>query len=88
MDLLAKHNVNVYLYGSAARGEDVESSDIDLLLIGKLDKSTIVKELNKISKKIKKEIKFQIFSRQEWSLMARNDPAFYERVEKDKVKLV
>lgn len=38
-------------------------------------------------KKINKGIRVKIFSKQEWSLMAKKDPAFYERVEKDKVKL-
>ena len=87
LDLSEKYDVNTYLYGSSARGENVESSDIDLLVIGRPDKSKLTKELNDISTKIKRKIKPQIFSKQEWSLMARKDPAFYERVEKDKVEL-
>ncbi|MBU5537401.1 MAG: nucleotidyltransferase domain-containing protein [Candidatus Aenigmatarchaeota archaeon] len=34
-------NVRVFLYGSTARGEDVEESDIDLLIIGKQSKEII-----------------------------------------------
>lgn len=86
-ELSQKHNSDIYLYGSTARGENVENSDIDLLVIGSPDKIALVKDINNISQKINKEIKMQIFSKQEWSLMARKDPAFYERVEKDKVKL-
>jgi len=86
-EISEKYSSFFYVYGSSARGENVETSDIDLLIIGKPDKSGLTKDINNFSEKIKKEIKTQIFSEQEWSLMARKDPAFYERIEKDKVKL-
>jgi len=86
-NLAQKFNSESYLYGSSARGEDVEESDIDILIIGKVKKEEIIKEIEKLSSKIKKEIKTEIFSDVEWSQMARKDPAFYERVEKDKIKL-
>ncbi len=86
-ELSKKYGISIYLYGSSARGEDVEKSDVDLLVIGKPDKASLARETGKIAERIKKEIKTQIFSQQEWSLMARKDSAFYERVEKDKVKL-
>jgi predicted nucleotidyltransferase len=86
-DLAAKNNLKAYLYGSAARGEDVEDSDIDILIIGKIKKEEIINEIKKISEKIRKKIKIEIFTEQGWSEMARKDPAFYERVEKDKIEL-
>lgn len=86
-ELSKKYNIALYIYGSCARGENVEKSDIDLLIIGKADKGSIINDVKGTSEKINREIKPQIFSKQEWSLMARKDPAFYERVEKDKVQL-
>ncbi len=86
-ELSNKYNVEIYLYGSCARGEDTKESDIDIMVIGTIDKPLFLNEIKNLSEKIGKEIKAQIFSKQEWSLMARKDPAFYERVEKDKVKL-
>lgn len=86
-ELSKKYYVDIYLYGSTARGEDVEQSDIDLLVISNLNASVLVKDIKELSEKIKKEINIKVFSKQEWSLMARKDPAFYERVEKDKVKM-
>lgn len=77
----------IYLYGSAARGEDVEKSDIDLIIIGNAKKVQLIEEIETISGKIGKNVKIQIFSYSEWSAFARKDPAFYERVEKDKVLL-
>ncbi|UZE93869.1 MAG: nucleotidyltransferase domain-containing protein [Candidatus Pacearchaeota archaeon] len=86
-DLSTKFNVKAYLYGSAARGEDVEDSDLDILIIGKIKREQIIRDINKIASSINRPIKIQIFSQQEWSQIARKDSAFYERVEKDKIKL-
>ena len=82
-----KHNSIVYLYGSAARGEDAEDSDIDILLIGKVNREDIIRDINRISEKIQRNINVQIFSPLEWAQMAKKDAAFYERVEKDKAEL-
>jgi len=72
----------VYLYGSAARGEGLEDSDLDILTIGR-DRAII----NRV-KAIDERIKVSFFTPLEWARMAREDPAFYERVERDKVRLV
>lgn len=80
-------NAEAYLFGSSARGEYLESSDIDLLIIGKVHRNEIIEKIEKIEKKIKRKINVQIFTPQDWSMMAKKDPAFYERVEKDKIKL-
>ncbi len=79
------HNCEIFLYGSAARGEDVEESDFDLLVIG--DKKKIVSDIKKYEEKIKKKFNIQFFNKQDWALMERRDKAFYERVEKDKIKI-
>jgi predicted nucleotidyltransferase len=84
---LKKIGTEVYLYGSAARGENREDSDIDLLIIGKTSRTEIIKDIDSLSNKIKKTVSFKIFSPVEWSAVAKNDPAFYERVEKDKVQI-
>lgn len=83
--LSEKYSVQVYLYGSAARGEDVESSDIDILIIGKIKKDEIMPEIQKQSSTLKKPIRIQIFTPLEWAQIVEKDRAFYERVEKDKI---
>jgi len=85
-DIVAE-DAQMYLYGSSARGEDVEDSDMDILIIGKIRKEQIIQKINELSEKIRRKIKVEIFSPQEWSQMAKKDPAFYERVEKDKIEL-
>ncbi len=78
----------VYLFGSAARGEDTEKSDIDLLIIGdKVPQNAVMAITGPVEKDMGKKITFHIFTRLEWSQTARKDKAFYERVEKDRIRL-
>ena len=81
-------DAEIYLYGSSARGEDTEKSDIDLLLISKLKRNQVVDAIDLISKKINRKISFKIFNSIEWSMMQNKDKAYYERVEKDKLRLI
>ena len=83
-----KYDIKLYLYGSAARGEDNEESDVDLLVIGKIRKEQLFGDINKVSRSIERNIKISIFTQLDWSQMARKDPAFYERIEKDRKELV
>lgn len=85
LKLSQKHGLEAYLFGSAARGEDQEESDIDILIIGNIKKEKIIGEIGKEAKKLGKNIKLQVFNKLEWSEMIEKDKAFYERVEKDKI---
>ncbi len=72
----------LYLYGSVARGDDVEESDVDILVIGK--EREVVERIKAISERIK----VSFFTPLEWARAAREDPAFYERVDRDRMRLV
>jgi predicted nucleotidyltransferase len=79
----------IFLYGSFARGEDVEDSDFDVLSIAtREEQDEITTNLRKIGDKYKKKISIAYFTRNDWMKMKVEDPAFYERVEKDKIRLV
>ncbi len=80
--------LEIYLYGSAARGEDTEKSDLDILVIGDIELSKLEKQFSSIRKNSEKEIKLTVFSRRDWIRIAKRDPAFYQRIEKDKIKIV
>lgn len=77
----------VYLYGSCARGDYSADSDIDLLIIGKAKRSEVIHDIDSLERKTGRKVAFNIFTAFEWSRMAKQDKAFYERVEKDKVRL-
>ncbi len=77
----------IFLYGSSARGEYREESDVDILVIGSQNRS-ITDVFRKAENVLKRRIKPSFYTELEWSRMQREDPAFYERVEKDKVRLL
>ncbi len=85
---LTLKGVEAYLYGSAARGEDTEKSDIDILIIGKIERKKLV-EFAEIAKKImKREVKPIILTPLEYSNLIRKDRIFYDNVEKSKIRLI
>ena len=87
-DIKKPENSEVYLYGSCARGDYSTDSDMDLLIIGKARRTEIIRDMESLERKMGRKISFNIFTDLEWSKMAKQDKAFYERVEKDKVRLV
>ncbi|MEA3343712.1 MAG: nucleotidyltransferase domain-containing protein [archaeon] len=80
--------LKLYLYGSAARGEDDENSDWDILIIGDAKTSELEAKLYPIRKESEKEIKLTIFTKREWLNLHKKDPAFFERLEKDRIELL
>ena len=87
-EIASKLECEVYIFGSAARGEDTESSDIDLLIIGdRVAGNAVNAELASLEKLIERKITFQIFTKLEWAQAARKDKPFYERGEKDKIRV-
>jgi predicted nucleotidyltransferase len=80
-------DAEIYLFGSAARGEDSEDSDIDLLVIGKIDDATRSSLRSSIMEKMGKEVNFVVYSRAQYSDLYRNDKAFYDSIERDKIRL-
>jgi predicted nucleotidyltransferase len=79
------HECEVYLFGSTARGEDNEKSDIDLLVITNEEKEVIAGLLAKIRIKNLKPV---IFTPMDYVHLYKADRAFYERIEKDRIRLV
>jgi len=64
---------SIILFGSMARGEDDENSDVDLLVIGQRKKL----DLSKFEKKVGREIRAIVMRWGEWRIKAKEDKAFY-----------
>lgn len=77
--------VEVYLFGSAARGEDTEKSDIDLLVLGGREKRRDRALLNALGGP---KVKVNFFTPVEFAMLSRKDRAFYDSMERDKVRLL
>ena len=81
------HGFELFLYGSTARGEDKEDSDIDLLVIGD-NSSALNKTADELSEKLGREIKLHYCTQLDYSKLAKDDAPFYQRVEADKIRIV
>jgi predicted nucleotidyltransferase len=81
-------DAEIYLFGSAARGEDNEDSDIDLLIIGQIDDNTLVELKESVKDKMKKDVNIIAYPRAGYSDLYRSDKAFFDNIEKDKTKLL
>ncbi len=64
-----------YLYGSFARNQQDAVSDIDLLLIGSPTGESLAEAIDKLERRLGREINYTVFSREEFnSRRARRDP--------------
>ena len=70
---------SLMLFGSAAKGIDENTSDIDLVIVGK-DKAEISEVIRKFQRKFKRELSPHIFTSLEWKKQKTNNKAFYQDV--------
>lgn len=59
------------IYGSFARGEETENSDIDLLVIGSVDEEKLVPIIGSIEKKIGREVNYILWTAAEFEKRAK-----------------
>ncbi len=78
----------LYLFGSAASGDDVEESDIDILVIGKSDRGELFRAIDDCSGVLRRKMSPIVMSPLDYSRLARKDKNFYENIEKSKIRLV
>jgi len=53
-----------FIYGSFAKGEEREGNDIDLLIIGKVDKDKLIGEIGKLERKLQREINYAVYGKE------------------------
>jgi predicted nucleotidyltransferase len=78
----------LYLFGSAARGEDDPLSDIDVLIIGKVDDRTVVELSEKIRSATDRTVNPIVKDPLEYSRLARTDKVFYENLQRDRIRII
>lgn len=79
IDFLKNNLANVtsiILFGSIAKGEDSDESDVDILIIGKQKHLS----LNEFQNKLGKKITLHFFSWSEWNSKAKEDHPFYYEI--------
>ena len=84
-------NVEIYLFGSAARGEDYENSDIDILIVANGNKDLLSKLKEEIKDRLtislNREVNPIVYAPIEYSNLYNKEKAFYDSIEKDKVRV-
>jgi predicted nucleotidyltransferase len=81
-------DTEIYLFGSTARGDDDEDSDIDLLLIGEADNAKLANVKDAVANTMNREVNLVSYTRAQYSSLYRENKSFYDNVEKDKIRLL
>jgi len=59
------------VYGSFARGEESESSDVDILIVGNVDEEQILKAISRIEERAGREINYILWSEHDFKKRAK-----------------
>jgi len=78
-----------FIYGSFAKQEENAKSDIDLFIVGKINESKFLREINKLEGVLKREINYIIFTRDELKKKLKDkDPFIMDLLKNSKIFLV
>lgn len=72
-----------FIYGSFARGEEKEKSDIDLIVIGKIDKNALIKIVSDLEKTLSRKINYVTMTVAEFGKRINSRDPFLTNVLKD-----
>ncbi|AFC99012.1 putative nucleotidyltransferase [Methanocella conradii HZ254] len=81
-------NIEIYLFGSAARGEDTENSDIDLLIIADTDKSVLNELIERLKTNMEREVNPIVYTPIGYANLYNTEKAFYESIERYKIRVL
>lgn len=80
---------SAFIYGSFAKNEQRDTSDIDLFILGSVNESSIIKALNPIEKKVQREINYTVYSIKEYrSKKLSKDPFIKDVLKCPKIFLI
>jgi len=65
-----------FIYGSFAKQEENAKSDIDVLIIGKIDDSVLIGEVRKLESTLQREINYSLITRDEFKKKAKEKGSF------------
>jgi len=73
-----------FIYGSFAKREEREDSDIDLLIIGKIDEDKLIEEVGKLERKLQREINYAIYEKEDFKKKKEEGNSFILDISKEK----
>ena len=73
-----------FIYGSFAKGEEREDSDIDLLIIGEVNEDKLIEEIGKLERKLQREINYAIYEKEDFKKKKKEGNPFILDISKEK----
>lgn len=77
-----------FIYGSYAKSAENYLSDIDLIVIGNIDEDALIKELDKMEKKIGREVNYRLYELKEFKQEIENRNPFLLEILKEKKVMI
>jgi predicted nucleotidyltransferase len=78
-----------FMYGSYARGTENRLSDIDMAIIGRCDENVLIKELDRLEERLKREINYKLYSINDFKKEVRQkEPFLLEILSEKKIMLI
>ena len=74
-----------FIYGSFAKKEEKEGSDIDLLIIGEVDEDKLIEEIGKLERKLQREINYAIYEKEDFKKKKEEGNSFILDISKEKI---
>lgn len=79
-------NINLaFIYGSYAKSKENILSDVDLFIIGDPEESNLIKELDDLEEKLKREINYKLYSYSDFKQEVEEKEPFILEILKDKI---
>jgi len=69
-----------FIFGSYAKGKENSLSDIDLMVIGKLNEDELISEILKVEKQLSREVNYHIFSLTDWKKKLKENNSFLKNI--------
>jgi len=76
------------LYGSYAKNRERKTSDIDLIIVGKLPRNKFTREIRTLELKLGREINFTIYTQEEFEMERRKEGGFLNLIVKGRVVIL
>lgn len=73
-----------FIYGSFAKGEEREGSDIDLLIIGEVNEDKLIEVINNVERKLQREINYSIYGKEDFKKKKKEGNSFILDILKEK----
>ncbi len=73
-----------FIYGPFTKGKERKGSDIDLLIIGKVNEDRLFEEIDKLERKLQREINYAIYGKEDFNKKKEGGNPFISDILKEK----